>query len=172
MLQKTTEGYTAYAKVLTSAFRQLADKERQKALAQKKNADSVMAGVSSRDSYLQAVKLFQYADSQYVTKDLEGAYGSYQKAVSAFSDLYTTVSEKRAAAEKAIAAAKANVSASGDYASEADGVAPLGDEEVNGIEAPDAVLVKQEDFADPDSAVVPVADTPSADTATEGDAKK
>ena len=42
------------------------------------------------------------------------------------------------------------------YAGEADERLPLGDEKIDGIEESDAVLLEEEEFADPDDAVIEV----------------
>lgn len=169
---KAEEGCSAYQAVLKNGFRSLADAERNKALTQKKAADSVKAGVAEKDVYKKAADLFKYGDSQYVTQDLEGAYGSYQEASADFTTLYESVAEKRTEAQKFIDAAKAAVSSTENYASEADTIAPIGDEPVEGIESPDAELIEQGTYADPESAVIRLDENVQVTADAEGDAAK
>ncbi len=145
---------------LYNSFRQLAKETRKKVIEKKAEADKINAGVAAKDDYKTAANILQEGDNQYVTKDPESAYKSYQKALVCFSDLYDSVSKKRAAAEKAIAAAKEKVQTTSDYATQADDVAPITDDStVEGIEKDDTVLVQPETYDDPSSAVITVDST-------------
>ena len=73
--------------------------------------------------------------------------------------MFNDVSEKRAEAQKKIEGAKAKVKDVELFAGEADDVAPLGDEKVDGIEEKDAVLLEEDTFNDEDKAAIDVAET-------------
>ena len=81
----------------------------------------------------------------------ESALDYYDEAYDIFASLYEDISEKRAAALAAIEAAKKSVEESAAVAQEADLEAPLtGD--VDGIEDEDAVLLEEDDYANPEDA--------------------
>lgn len=160
---KAAEGaYAAYHTIFYSSFKKLADKERAGAVEQKKNADSVRAGVSRKDEYKAIVEIFKKGDSAYVTKNPEGAYEKYKEAKEKFEVLYKDVAEKRAAAQKRIDEAKAKVNDVSDFAENADQTAPLGNEKVDGIEEKDTVLLEKDEFANPEDAVIEVEETVDA----------
>ena len=148
--------YNAYKSVLDKAFRAMAGRARNAALGAKKNADSVKAGVSQKESYGQAADIFKKADSDYVTQNSEQACKEYQEAEKAFTKLYETVAARRAAAQAAIDRARQKADATASYASDADSIAPLGDAAVAGIEAEDAVLLEADELANPEEAVIDV----------------
>lgn len=152
LLNKASSAEAAFDKVLDAAFRSLARDERNKAFAAKKDADSVKAAVSRKDEYNKGVDSFKRGDSQYVTGDPEGSLKSYTSAKDVFVKLYSEISEARAKAQAAIEAAKARVSQSEEVAVEADRAAPLGDEEVEGIEDEDSTLLEADDFTEVESA--------------------
>lgn len=161
--------YTSLNKVLVTAFKKLAQDERIAAFSAKRNADSIYAGVSRKDAYDAAVQSFRSGDASYSMQDPESALKHYQDAYTAFDSLYKDISEKRAAAQKAIDDAKAKVAESAGYASQADKDAPLEGDDVQGIEAPDAVLLQSETYEDPKTSETDVPDTitDTTDTGTE-----
>jgi len=174
MYDKAHLAYTSFNKVLVTAFRKLAQDARMAAFKSKRDADSVYAGVSQKDAYNTAVKSFRDGDASYSMQDPENALTHYQDAQKAFDALYADISQKRAAARKAIDEAKAKVAESADYATQADKDAPLEGDDIKGIESHDAVLLQAETYEDPKTAEenVPesLADTPdgkSADNAKE-----
>ena len=132
---------------------------RDAAVEAKKNADSVKAGVARKDEYKAYAKLIQDGDNHFVTKAPDKAYESYKEAKEKFEALFNDVSEKRAEAQRRIEEAKAKVKDVEQFAGEADDVAPLGEEKVDGIEEKDAVLLEEETFANPEDAVIDVDDT-------------
>ena len=151
--------YKAYKSILDKAFRAMAGRERNAALEAKKNADSVKAGVSRKDEYAKAADMFKKADADYVTQNTESAYQNYQAAKKLFAELYESVSKARAAAQAAIERAKQKATETATYAADADSIAPLGDTEVAGIEAEDAVLLEADELANPDEAVIDVSNS-------------
>ena len=142
----------------------MAKTARSDALAAKKNADSVKAGVAKKAEYTDASNTFRKADSDYVTKDLESAYKGYISAKNTFNGLYESIAEKRAAAQAAIERAKQRVAEAESYSTEADAIAPL-EGEVAGIEKEDAVLLEEDNFANPDDAVIDVESSDEAKAA-------
>jgi len=158
LLAKATVAYDAYYVICYESFKKLADEERKNALAEKRQADSVKAGVAKKEEYKAATETFQNGDNCYVTKDPEGAYTSYQKAKIAYTELYTEVSEKRVAAQKAIEEAKKKVQEASEFAVSTDETNPLEGDKVEGIEEEDAVLLEEDTFANPDEAVIEVED--------------
>lgn len=138
--------------VINTAYRTISKEEREKAFEAKKNADSVKAAVSRKADYEQAVKTFKSGDSHYVTGNLQGSIDDYISARTQFETLYAEISEARAQALAAIEAARKRVSESEDVALAADKEAPLGNTPVEGIEAEDAKLLEDDDFAAAESA--------------------
>jgi hypothetical protein len=167
MLEKANEAYSSFNSVLIGAFKKLAKEERNGAFAAKKDADSVKAAVAEKDSYGKAVEDFKKGDSNYAMQNPEAALKNYQSAKGQFEVLFKTVSEKREAAQKAMEAAKNAVLETQNYAANADKEAPLTGEEVQGIEAEDAVLLEAETFADPKAAEVELSETISEEVIPE-----
>lgn len=156
MLKSAEVSYGAYYAIFYDSFKKLATKEREGALAEKKNADSVKAGVARKEEYKNYANLIQTGDNHFVTKNPEKAYDCYKDAKEKFEALYKDVAGKRAEAQRKIEEAKAKVRDVEAYAGEADERLPLGDEKIDGIEESDAVLLEEEEFADPDDAVIEV----------------
>ena len=163
MLEKANEAYSSFNSVLIGAFKKLAKEERNGAFAAKKDADSVKAAVAEKAAYGKAVEDFKKGDSNYAMQNPEAALKNYQSAKGQFEVLFKTVSEKREAAQKAMEAAKNAVLETQNYAATADKEAPLTGEEVQGIEAEDAVLLEVETFADPKAAEVELSESISED---------
>ena len=149
------DAYESYKLLLNKGFVALAGKERNAALEAKKLADSVKAGVSQKETYGQAADAFKKADSAYVTKDIEAAYEGYKSSKETYNDLYEKVSAARAAAQAAIERAKQRAADSANYATDADEIAPLATA-VQGIEDENAVLLEEDNLANPDDAVIDV----------------
>lgn len=155
--------YAAYHTIFYSSFKKLADAERKAALEQKKAADNVKAGVAQKDRYKAITEIFQKGDNSYVTKNPEGAYDCYKDSKEKYEALAIEIAEKRAAAQKRIDEAKAKVRDVENFAVEADEVAPIGDEKIDGIEEKDAVLLEEDKFENPDDAVIEVEDSVKAE---------
>ena len=153
LLAKGTSAYANFKTVLVALYKDIAKDARADALEAKKDADSVKAGVSEKREYNRAVELFKKGDASYSMNGYQSACEAYDEAYDIFTELYETISEKRAAALAAIEAAKKSVEASAAIAEEADLEAPLtGD--VDGIEDEDAVLLEEDNYADPEDAEV------------------
>ncbi|MBQ1970991.1 MAG: hypothetical protein II223_00945 [Treponema sp.] len=167
MLEKANEAYSSFNSVLIGAFKKLAKEERNGAFAAKRDADSVKAAVAEKAAYGKAVEDFKKGDSNYAMQNPEAALKNYQSAKGQFEVLFKTVSEKREAAQKAMEAAKNAVLETQNYAATADKEAPLTGEEVQGIEAEDAVLLEAETFADPKAAEVELSETISEEPIVE-----
>ena len=167
MLEKANEAYSSFNSVLIGAFKKLAKEERNGAFAAKKDADSVKAAVAEKAAYGKAVEDFKKGDSNYAMQNPEAALKNYQSAKGQFEVLFKTVSEKREAAQKAMEAARNAVLETQNYAATADKEAPLTGEEVQGIEAEDAVLLEAETFADPKAAEVELSETISEEPIVE-----
>ena len=151
LLAKATSAYASFKTVLVALYKDIAKDARDDALEAKKDADSVKAGVSEKREYTRAVELFKKGDASYSMNGYEAACDAYDEAYDIFSTLYETISEKRAAALAAIEAAKKSVEESATVAEEADLEAPL-TSEVDGIEDEDAVLLDEDNYADPKDA--------------------
>ncbi len=166
LLAKATSAYASFKTVLVALYKDIAKDAREDALEAKKDADSVKAGVSEKREYTRGVELFKKGDASYSMNGYEAACDAYDEAYDIFSTLYETISEKRAAALAAIEAAKKSVEESAAVAEEADLEAPLtGD--VDGIEDEDAVLLDEDDYANPKDAEIYLSDELSVG----GDAK-
>ena len=153
LLAKGTSAYANFKTVLVALYKDIAKDARADALEAKKDADSVKAAVSENREYNRAVELFKKGDASYSMNGYQSACEAYDEAYDIFTELYETISEKRAAALAAIEAAKKSVEASAAIAEEADLEAPLSGD-VDGIEDEDAVLLEDDDYADPEDAEV------------------
>ena len=149
MLSKATSAYASFKTVFATVAKDLAKDARDDALAAKKDADSVKAGVSQKKDYNKAVDLFKKGDASYSMMGFESAYDYYDQSYEIFNQLFADISEKRAAALAAIEAAKKSVEESAAIAEEADLEAPLSGD-VDGIEDEDAVLLDEDDYANPE----------------------
>lgn len=166
ILAKANSAYASFKTVFTALSKELAKDARDDALAAKKNADSVKAAVSQKKEYNRGVEIFKKGDASYSMMGFEAAYNYYSEACDIFEQLYVDIFDKRAAALAAIEAAKKSVEESAAVAEEADLEAPLtGD--VDGIEDEDAVLLEEDDYADPEDAEEYLSD----DISIGGDAK-
>ncbi len=166
LLAKANEAFDAYSVVMQKGLVAIAGHERSLALEAKKQADSVKAGVAKKDEYKKASEAFKKADSDYVTKNIEGAYKGYKASKEAYTELFETVSRNRAAAQAAIERAKKAVTEAASYSSEADSIAPL-TEKVDGIESEDAALLEEDKFANPEDAVINVEEGDTAKKAAQ-----
>lgn len=164
MLEQSELALAAYTALFNKGFVALAGRERQAALDAKKQADSVKAGVSQKETYTKASETFKKADSSYVTKDIVGAYNGYKSSKETFLNLYETIYAKRAEAQAAIERAKQRVAEAESYSVEADSIAPL-TEQVSGIEDENAVLLEKDELANPDDAVINVEEGATAQAA-------
>lgn len=157
ILDKSTEAATCLNSALAVMYKKIAKDERLKALNSKKDADSVKAAVTEKTSYQEAVDSFKKADQQYSMQDSVNAYENYKKANEIFTRLFETVTEKRAAAQKAIEEAKKSVQESEELAETADVKVPL-TEQKEGIEAEDAVLLEPDNYGNPEDAEIELSD--------------
>lgn len=151
LLSLSKDAYGKFANVLNKAYKQLAKEARTKAFAAKKDADSVKAGAAAKADYNKAADEFKAGDTNYSMQNCESAYGHYVTSESLFKSVFNTVSERRAAAQKAIDEAKAKVEAARQYALNADQEKPLTDENTEGIEAEDAVLLEEDSYTAPET---------------------
>ena len=151
LLNLSKDAYGKFANVLNKAYKQLAKEARTKAFAAKKDADSVKAGAAAKVDYNKAADEFKAGDTNYSMQNCESAYGHYVTSESLFKSVFNTVSERRAAAQKAIDEAKAKVEAAQQYALNADQEKPLTDENTEGIEAEDAVLLEEDSYTAPET---------------------
>ena len=158
MLEQATKAYTCFNSVLNIAYKQIAKDERSAAFVEKKNADSVKAGVAQKEKYNEAVELFKKGDTLYSMQNPEKAYENYKSSKEIFAAVYAEVSEKRAKAQKAIDEAKKRVAESAALANEADLNSPI-TEKVDGIEEEETVLLEEETFADPTQAEADLPET-------------
>ena len=159
MYNAAETSYAAYHTIFYNSFKKLADSERSAAIEQKKNADSVKAGVAKKEQYKAIAETLKKGDSCYVTKNPEGAYDNYKDAKEKYAALYQEVAEKRAAAQKRIDEAKAKVQNIENFATEADEIAPIGDEKIDGIEEKDTVLLEEDKFENPEESVIEIDET-------------
>lgn len=164
LLEKSKLALSSFNDVVNKGLKANAARERNAALEAKKRADSVKAGVAKKEEYTKASETFKKADSSYVTADIEGAWNGYKSSKEAFDSLYNTIYERRAQAQALIDAAKQKVNASQSYAEEADSIAPL-TEQVAGIETEETVLLKEDNFENPENAVINVEEGVTASAA-------
>lgn len=143
--------------VINVAFKKIAKEDREAAMAAKKNADSVKAGVARKAEYKEAADLIQTGDSLYAMQNAKKASEKYKDATGKFTYLYEDVAAKRAAAQAAIDEAKKRVAESEKFAEEADVKAPI-KEKVEGIEDEDAVLLEADNYEDPEAAEADIAE--------------
>lgn len=153
LLESATKANTCFNSVLFAIYKQVAHDERTAALESQKNANSVKAQVSMKDKYNEAVALFKKGDTLYSMQDPAKAYDNYKEANEIFDTIYKEVSEKRAAALKAIEDAKKAVEESASLAEEADTENPI-TAPVEGIEEEDTVLLEEDTYEDPAAAEV------------------
>ena len=151
LLNLSKDAYGKFANVLNKAYKQLAKEARTKAFVAKKDADSVKAGAAAKADYNKAADEFKAGDTNYSMQNCESAYGHYVTSESLFKSVFNAVSERRAAAQKAIDEAKAKVEAAQQYALNADQEKPLTDENTEGIEAEDAVLLEEDSYTAPET---------------------
>lgn len=150
LLKLAEDAEGKFRNVLQKAYKQLAKEVRAKAFAAKKDADSVKSGAAAKESYNKAVEEFKAGDTNYAMQNPESALNHYIAAETQFKTLYSSVSERRAQAQKAIDEAKAKVETAENYALNADQEKPL-EEAVEGIEAEDAVLLEEDEYAAPET---------------------
>jgi len=158
IIKAADAAYSCFNKVYIAAYKKLAKDERVLALEAKKNADSVKAGVSRKSEYSEATKVFQEGDSLYAMQSPEKALARYTSAKETYTVLFNEVSEKRAAAQKAIEEAKRRVAESELFAEQADENVPI-TEPVEGIEEEDTVLLEADEYENPEDAVIEVSET-------------
>lgn len=151
MLDKANMANGKFINVLNKAYKQLAKEARVNAFKAKKDADAVKAGVAAKSEYTKAAEEFKSGDQNYAMQNAESAYTHYLKSAEQFERLTEKVAEKRAAAQKAIDEAKAKVEAAANYATKADQEKPLEGENIDGIEAEDAVLLEADSYDAPEA---------------------
>ena len=157
-LDKANSAKVTLTGVYAIIFKQMTKDARTDALASKKDAESVRAQVSQKEKYNKAVDLFKKGDSAYTMMAYERAYDNYIDATDLFDEMYDDIAEKRAAALKKIEEAKIKVKESEDFALQADKKAPM-KTKLDGIEDEDAVLLEDDDYADPTASEVAVPET-------------
>ena len=156
MIQKADTAYASFKNVLQAGFKVLAKEERSKAFAAKQKADGIKAGVASKDAYNNAVQEFRSGDSSYAMQNPEAAYNHWVSSTAQFTEIFNVVSQKREAALKAMEEAKARVAESQNYAVTADEEMPLEGENIQGIEAADAVLLEEDNYVAPETQVADI----------------
>ena len=127
-LEKSEEMLALYNSVIAKGFKTLSNEARANLLNTKKLADDIKSSVAAKEEYNAANDLMINADACASRMDWEGAYNGYLDADSEMQKVYELVSEKRAAAEKAMAEAKARAEAAIAHALEADEIAPITEE--------------------------------------------
>lgn len=153
LLERSSRASACFNSVLLTVNKQIARDEKEVALNSKKNAESVKAQVSMKDKYNEAVALVRKGDSQYSMQDPSKAYESYKAADEIFDAIFNEVSEKRAAALKAIEDAKKAVEESSKVAASADAENPI-TAPVEGIEEENTVLLEEDVYEDPSESEV------------------
>lgn len=153
ILEKATKASANFNAVLLAISKKAARDQKTSALDSKKNAESVKAQVSMKDKYNEAVALVRKGDQLYATQDPLKALDNYKAAGEIFEQLYVEVSEKRAAALKAIEEAKKAVEESSNVAASADAEKPI-TAPVEGIEEEGTVLLEEDTYEDPAASTV------------------
>jgi len=155
---KAKEVNSQYNSVLFIGYKQLARYWRDEALESKRKADSVKAGVAQKERYKKAVQEIKEGDTLYAMQAAEKSINHYIDADDELTALYEEISVKRAEAQAAIEAAKKAVAEAEKLAAAADITDPV-DENAEGIEAEDAVLLETTEYANPDDAIEEVPET-------------
>lgn len=156
--EKAEKALVSYNLVIEKAYRQLALSERAEALNAKKLADSIMAGVAAKAEYEIYADAIKNGDALFAVKSRQKSYQSYLYAKEGFINLHGVVSERRSRAQEAMEEARRKVAETAAYAKEADEISPITDENQEGIEEEDAVLLEGEVYAAPESAVIEIPD--------------
>ena len=151
LLESATNANGQFKNVIFEAYKKLSKDERTKAFIEKRNADTVRAGVAAKEEYNAAVDEFRKGDAAYSMQNPESAYEHYRAAKTQFSAVYTTVSEKRANTEKAMLDAQKQVEDAYSYAQNADKNSPLEGDDIEGIEPSDAVLLEADAYEKPEA---------------------
>lgn len=149
MLAAAKAALGSFDNVLFKAYKALAKDARAAAFSAKKDADGVKAGAAAKAEYTAAVEEFKAGDTSYSMQNPESALSHYTASKAQFESVYAAVSVKREAAQKAMDEAKAKVAESQNYAQAADEKAPLSGDDVQGIEAADAVLLEADEYENP-----------------------
>ncbi len=124
----------AYNLVLFTAFSELAEEEKAKFLAVKKQADEIKAGVADKDNYNSAVVFYTQGDADLRAGSPETALEHLTIATTSMTTVYETVAEKRRLAQEAMDRARRRIENADAVATEADTIVPLAD-----VEALDAI---------------------------------
>lgn len=151
LLESATNANGQFKNVIFEAYKKLSKDERTKAFIEKRNADTVRAGVAAKEEYNAAVDEFRKGDAAYSMQNPESAYEHYRTAKTQFTAVYTTVSEKRANTEKAMLDAQKQVEDAYSYAQNADKNSPLEGDDIEGIEPSDAVLLEADAYEKPEA---------------------
>ncbi|MBD5414158.1 MAG: hypothetical protein HDR52_07055, partial [Treponema sp.] len=151
LLESATNANGQFKNVIFEAYKKLSKDERTKAFIEKRNADTVRAGVAAKEEYNAAVDEFRKGDAAYSMQNPESAYEHYRAAKTQFTAVYTTVSEKRANTEKAMLDAQKQVEDAYSYAQNADKNSPLEGDDIEGIEPSDAVLLEADAYEKPEA---------------------
>ena len=125
MLEKAEGALAAYTAVLDSSFKKLADSEREKTVAAKRDADSIKASVAGKKDYEAAEKHMTDGDAAYSRMSWENSWNLYKDATAGFTEVYRVVSEKRAYAAEQIEKARKRTEEVASFAEQADEIAPL-----------------------------------------------
>jgi tetratricopeptide (TPR) repeat protein len=114
-----------YKEVLDSAFFKLAAEKKVEVVQVRNDALEIKSDKADKVGFEAAQLLFVTAETASAAKEFEKAYDYYAKAKDAFSDVYSNVSSKRAAALEAIERAKNKAADVESFAEEADEIAPI-----------------------------------------------
>ncbi len=119
----------AYELVLFTAFSALADEEREKFLAVKKQADEIKAGVADAENYNNSVVFFTQGDGDLAADNPESALENFTIATTSMTTVFETVTEKRRLAQEAMDRARRRIEEAEEVATTADTIVPLSDVE-------------------------------------------
>lgn len=128
-LEQATIAHECFQKIVDDAFKNLADDERSRYNNVKKKADAIKANVAAKTEYAAAAKLLIDGDASASRGQWNKAFENYKNAADAMTEVFETVTEKRAAAQEAMDRAKQRASEVSELAVQADEIAPLSDEE-------------------------------------------
>ena len=114
-----------YKEVLDSAFFKFAAEKKVEVVQVRNDALEIKSDKADKVGFEAAQLLFVTAETASAAKEFEKAYDYFAKAKDAFSDVYSNVSSKRAAALEAIERAKNKAADVESFAEEADEIAPI-----------------------------------------------
>ncbi len=128
----SSEALAAYEEVCSLGFERMAMEEKARSDEMKGLCDSIKASRSMSSEYKEASGLYASAEEMGASGEWEQSYKTYRDAGLFFAEIYQSVLYKKNVADEAMNAAKERQDASTALALEADRIAPLPEDYVEG----------------------------------------